>query len=190
MLPLAGLYLAWFAVINGAGARSAQGKADCLLVPGAKVEADGRPGPSLRARLDHAARLFHEGRAPRVVCTGGKGESGPIEAEAARDYLIGQGVPPEAFLLEGMSHTTWENFVFASQEMRPQGIRSCLVVTDPFHMQRCLWMARELGLEALPAPSFEGPAWGPRGMLFYTSREMAAWLKYGADRAGRAWQGS
>lgn len=183
---MAGLYLAWFALINGTGMTTSAQKADCLLVPGARVEADGQPGPSLKARLDHAARLFREGRAGRVVCTGGRGESGPIEAEASRDYLIAQGVPAEAFLLEGMSHTTWENFVFASQEMERQGLRSCLVVTDPFHMQRCLWMAQELGLQPLPAPSFEGPAWAPRGMLFYTSREMAAWLKYGADRAGRA----
>lgn len=190
MLPLVGLYLAWFAAINGAGMRSADSSADCILVPGARVEANGQPGLSLQGRLDQAVTLFQAGRAPRIVCTGGRGESGPIEAEAARDYLVGQGVPPEAILLEGMSHTTWENFVFATQEMRAHGLRSCLVVTGPFHMQRCLWMARELDLEPRPAPSFRGPAWAPRGMLFYTSREMAAWLKYGADRLGRATSGA
>ena len=154
-------------------------------MPGARVDAQRKPGPSLQARLDRAGQLYHQGRAKFVICTGGRGESGPIEAEAAQEYLLRLGVPKQAIRLEGMSHTTWENFVFAGQEMQRDGLRSCLVVTDPFHMQRCLWMAKEVGLEPLPAPSFGGPAWRFRGLLFYTTREMAAWLKYGAERAGR-----
>lgn len=158
---------------------------DCLFVPGARVDADGTPGASLQARLDTAAELYRSGLAKFVVCTGGRGESGAIEAQAARDYLEALGVPREAFLLEEMSHTTWENFVFALQEMRPKGLRSCLVVTDPFHMRRCLTMAQELGLEAHSAPTFDGPAWRPRGWLYYTTREIGAWLKYCAERARR-----
>lgn len=155
-------------------------------MPGARVEASGQPGPSLKARLDEALRLYQEGRAKTIVCTGGRGESGPIESEAARDYLVARGVPLPAIVLERMSHTTWENFTFAQQEMQLRGLRTCLVVTDPFHMQRCLWMATEAGLEGYPAPSFNGPAWRrPTSMVYYTTREMLAWVKYGAEHAGR-----
>lgn len=165
--------------------RTSDAKADCILVPGARAEANGQPGPSLRGRLDEALRLYQRGRSRTFVCTGGKGESGPIESEVARDYLIARGVPSDAILLERMSHTTWENFAFARPEMERKGLHSCLVVTDPFHIQRCLWMASEAGLEGYPTPSFNGPAWRPGGMLFYTTREMLAWVKYGAERAGR-----
>lgn len=103
----------------------------------------------------------------------------------AREFLAANGVPQHSIVTENMSHTTWENFVFAAQEMRRRGWRSCLVVTDPFHMQRCLTMARELGLEAYPAPSFDGPGWRLGGMLYYTNREMAAWVKYAGESAGR-----
>lgn len=154
-------------------------------MPGARVEADGTPGPSLRGRLEEALRLYRQGQARVVVCTGGKGESGPIESEVARDYLVQRGVPREAIVLERMSHTTWENFAFARPEMEQKGLHSCLVVTDPFHIQRCLWLASDAGLEAYPSPSFNGPAWRPRGMLYYTTREMLAWVKYAAERAGR-----
>jgi uncharacterized SAM-binding protein YcdF (DUF218 family) len=179
-------YAVWFFAINFLGSRSASGTADCILVPGARVDAKRQPGPSLKGRLDTAVALYGQGRASLIMCTGGRGESGPIEAEVAREYLVDQGVPKEAIRLEDMSHTTWENFVFASQQMAREGLRSCLVVTDPFHMQRCLWMAEEVGLKPLPAPSFTGPGWRhPGGMLYYTSREMAAWTKYAGERAGR-----
>jgi len=47
-------------------------------------------------------------------------------------------------------------------------------------------MARELGLEAYPAPSYTGPgARQPGSLLFYSTRELAGILKYGAERLGR-----
>lgn len=188
VLALAALYLVWFTALNVGGAVLSDRSADCLLVPGARVLPDGQPGPSLKGRLDAASTYFRQGRARKVICTGGRGDSGHLEAEAARDYLVAQGVPRQAILLEDMSHTTWENFVFARDQMRRNGWTSCLVVTDPFHMQRCLLMARELGLQPLSAPSFSGPGWRkPASMLFYTTRELAAWAKYFGERWGRAW---
>lgn len=183
---LLAVYTIWFAAINILGSQQSLQNTDFIVVPGARVDSDGRPGLSLQSRLDRAAELYRQGWAKMIFCTGGRGDSGAVEAEAARDYLMLQGVPAEAFRLEAMSHTTWENFYFASQELQGDSARSCLVVTDPFHMQRCLWIASEVGLKPYPAPSFEGPGWKPRGMLFYTSREMAAWVKYAAQRAGRA----
>jgi uncharacterized SAM-binding protein YcdF (DUF218 family) len=187
---LAGLVvvLAWVLLLNAIGASTASGSADCLLVPGARVQSDGQPGPSLRARLDAALIYYGEGRARHLICTGGRGDSGHVEAKAARDYLVARGVPAEAVVLEDMSHTTWENFVFARDEMRRRGWRSCQVVTDPFHMPRCLGMARELALRPTPAPSFGGPGWRrPGSNFYYSAREVAAWAKYLGERAGRFW---
>lgn len=179
------VYGAGLLLITASGMRSDLRPVDCLFVPGARVDADGTPGASLQARLDTAAELYRSGLAELVVCTGGRGESGAVEAQAAREYLAAHGVPRRAVLLEEMSHTTWENFVFALQEMKSRSLRSCLVVTDPFHMPRCLTMAQELGIEAYSAPTFQGPAWKPRGWLYYTTREIGAWLKYSAERARR-----
>ncbi len=46
------------------------GSADAIVVLGA-AQYDGQPSPVLRARLDHAAELYIEGRAPVIVLTGG-----------------------------------------------------------------------------------------------------------------------
>lgn len=188
---LAALYAVALLVVTGAGVGEQDETVDCILVPGARVDSTGDPGPSLRGRLDRALGLFQAGRAKGIVCTGGRGESGPIESQAARNYLVARGVPVESIVLEEMSHTTWENFVFAEPEMSRRGWRRCLVVTDPFHMRRCLWMAAELKLEAYSAPSFTGPAWrGLGGWLYYTTREIGAWLKYSTARARRNWDDS
>lgn len=186
LFALVALYATALIVINLSGVSEHRAPVDCLLVPGARVESTGHPGPSLQARLDRAVELYLDGRAQGVVCTGGRGESGPVESQAARDYLVSRGVPEEAIVLEEMSHTTWENFVFAKLEMDRKGWKSCLVVTDPFHMRRCRWMAQEIGLQAYAAPTFKGPAWRPRGLVYYSTREGGAWLKYAAERARRA----
>ena len=61
----------------------------------------GRPSPVLRARLDHAVGLWRRRMAPRVVLTGGVGVGDTTsEAAVSRKYVIGQGIPDTAILLE------------------------------------------------------------------------------------------
>ena len=63
--------------------------------------------------------------------------------------------------------------------MAEHGWRTCLVSTDPFHEPRCLRMARDLGVEAFPAPAFESPGYThPTTRLYYTLRECAGWARY------------
>lgn len=188
-LCLLGLYLVVFAVLNGLGSRVWRGQAECIVILGSKVEADGTPGTALTGRLELALRLYRAGVATNFATTGGRGASGSIESEAARNWLVARGVPQSNIVEEALSHTTWENLVFIAPEIRSRGWKTCLIVTDPFHMERSLMMAREIGLEVYPAPSFYGPGWRPAGMIYYSTREMGAWVKYLGQRAGRLYQG-
>lgn len=171
------VYVALVAEISCAGARTHLVKADCILVPGARVLADATPGPSYQSRLNRAFELYREGWAPWMVFTGGKGASGPVESEVGKKLAIQAGVPAERILTEDVSHDTWENFAEAARVMQAKGLRSCLVVTNPFHSQRCLWIARDVGLEPYPAPARYNPHW-----LYYTSRECLSTLIYFAER--------
>lgn len=170
------LLLAW---ITAAGLPTRLHKADCILVLGARSLPDGLPGPSLQARCLRAVELWRQQWAPAILFTGGRGASGTVEGVVGMDFARARGVPQSSLYFEGASHTTWENFLYASQVMRQHGWRSCLVVTDPFHEARALSMARRFGLEAHPAPTFEGPAWRRWGpFCYYTMRESASWAKY------------
>ena len=54
---------------------------------------DGEPSPVFRARLDHAAELYREGVAPRILTIGG-GRTGDrtTEGAAGAAYLAADGI--------------------------------------------------------------------------------------------------
>ena len=67
-LFLGSLYLVWFAVITFSGLRSDLVESDCIVIPGARVDDNGLPGPSLQGRLDRALELYEQGWSKNFVC--------------------------------------------------------------------------------------------------------------------------
>lgn len=133
--------------------RSSAASADAAVVLGAAVYTD-RPSPVFEERIRHAVDLYKAGRVRRLVMTGGLGPGDKLtEAEAARRWSLGQGVPSEAIVLEEASRTTQENLAFAKPILRRQGIGSVLIVSDPPHMRRAMAIARRLGINAEPSPT-------------------------------------
>ena len=138
------------------GARPAQ----ALIVLGA-AQYDGRPSPVLRARLDHAADLWHRNVAPVVVVTGGKAEGDRFtESAASANYLHTKGVPDEAILREATGRTSWQSLAASARFLRQRGIRDVVLVSDPFHAARIHGIASELGLDAATSPTRTSPITG------------------------------
>ena len=77
-----------------------RGGADAIVVLGAQVHRNGRPSAALRGRVLRAVALYHAGYAPRLVLTGGVGESGVAEAVVMEALAVAQGVPATACVLE------------------------------------------------------------------------------------------
>ncbi len=153
--------------------------ADVIVVLGAGLRPDGRPGPALTRRSTHAADLWHEGYAPRIICSGGTPGNITIrsEADACAEILRDQGVSAEAILLEDQSRSTEENAIESRQIMTENGWTTAILVTDGFHLLRAHWIFALYGLDVSLSPvRDERP-----GALEYTlqiAREIAAlhWL--------------
>lgn len=127
--------------------------ADAALVLGAAVIGD-VPSPVFEERLRHAAALYRAGRIERIVLTGGRSPEDDLsEAEAGRRWLIADGIPQSAILLEDGSRTTLENLVFAAPILAANGIETVLVVSDPIHMRRAMEIAERINLPAAPSPT-------------------------------------
>ena len=155
------------------------------MVLGAALDAQGRPGPMLIRRAETACRLFHQGRAPLILATGGApGPRGPVtatrtgaqaaaasEAEAMAAILRAGGVPEAAILLEPHARNTWENARFSIPLLRAAGASRAILVTDRLHMPRALMHFRLAGMATEPAPC-RAPA-GRRGAV-YAARELGA----------------
>jgi uncharacterized SAM-binding protein YcdF (DUF218 family) len=135
-------------------------KAQAVVVLGA-AQYDGRPSAVLRARLDHAADLWHKGIAPVVVVTGGKAEGDRFtESQAGANYLHTKGVPDEAILREATGRSSWESLSSAARFLRQRGISDVVLVSDPFHAARIHGIAAELGLSSATSPTRTSPIKG------------------------------
>jgi uncharacterized SAM-binding protein YcdF (DUF218 family) len=172
--------------VDREGTREEIGPADCIVVLGSMVWPDGRPSPSLQARTTRGAALYQAGSAPAVILCGGVGTYPPAEAEVMRQLMVSAGVPTEALFLDDTSRSTVENLQHARAIMHVHGWRSALVVSEPFHLPRACLIARDLGIDARPAPAFDSPAYTrPRERTWYTLREALALIWYGVvERPG------
>jgi uncharacterized SAM-binding protein YcdF (DUF218 family) len=168
-----GTYLAvsWYQVWSTG--RSDQARpVDAIVVMGA-AQFDGRPAPVLAARLDQVVILWNQGLADRVVVTGGNQPGDRFtEAEASRRYLVDRGVPDGAILAENTGRTSYDSLVGVRDVLEPLGLRTVLLVTDPYHSLRVRLIAEELGLEAYVSPTRTSPTQG-RAELVREAREAA-----------------
>lgn len=155
MLVLAPLVWTALAIARQAHRDEAR-SADVIVVLGA-AEYRGKPSPILRARLDHALNLYRRGLAPRILVTGGSGEGSRFtEAETARDYLVRNDVPAEAILLEAEGTTTLQSIVASAEILRRLNLKTCIVVSDGYHVYRAKSMIQEQGLVAYGSPRHGG----------------------------------
>lgn len=116
----------------------------------------GRSFPNLGAAADrmwHGARLYHGGKAPVVVLSGGSDATlaGMSEAMAMRQFMRDLGVPDSATLLEELSRTTRQNASFTAAMLRRQHIDTVLLVTSALHMERARRHFEAAGLKVYPA---------------------------------------
>lgn len=152
-------------------------KADALVVLGARVMPDGELSTTLEHRIETAYELYERGLAKAFVLCGARGADEPVtEAAAMREYLISRGVPEAAIYTEDQSENTLENLTNAKAILADAGMETAIVVTSEYHLQRALWLARDVNL---PATGYPAP--GPDlliNRLKARARESLSWINY------------
>jgi uncharacterized SAM-binding protein YcdF (DUF218 family) len=133
-----------------------QAQALVVLGGGMRAATWAQPLPGMSAAADrvwHAARLYHAGKAPLLVLSGGNNPRANLtsEAVAMRVLLHDLGVPDGAMLLEHKSRTTQENARFTAALLKQRGIDHILLVTSASHMRRAIFHFEEAGLRVTPA---------------------------------------
>jgi len=148
-------------------------RAQAIVVFGA-AQYNGTPSPVLRARLDHAAKLYERGYADRLVVTGGRlPEDRFSEAGASARYLRSKGVPDSSILREVQGRTSWESLASTARILKQRGLTDVVLVSDGFHSARIGAMASELGLNAHTSPTTTSPITGAE-TLPYLGKETVA----------------
>lgn len=131
--------------------------AESIVVLGA-AQYDGHPSPVLRARLDHVVELWDRHMARVVILTGGTGPGDTTsEAAVSRDYVRKHGIPDDAILLENEGRTTRESMLAVAGMLKDRGLKTAILVSDPFHMLRLWILSRRFGFIPYTSPTRTSP---------------------------------
>ena len=126
--------------------------ADAIVVFGA-AEYSGRPSPVYRARLDHAFDLFNRGVAPVVITTGGAAaDPSYSEGGVGHEYLMHRGIPDANLIAETQGSDTAQSAERIGVIMRTNHMRSCVAVSDEYHMFRIRKLLEHEGVRVFVAP--------------------------------------
>ena len=121
---------------------------DVLIVPGGGINDDFSPKPWVRARLDHAANLYKEGKSKLImVLSRGTPHKAPPctiegvpvdEATSSADYLIkNHGINSKHILLERWSlDTVGSAFAALTMHALPRNLRNIHLISSDWHLPR------------------------------------------------------
>jgi uncharacterized SAM-binding protein YcdF (DUF218 family) len=142
--------------VTWAGAHGDTKSVDAIVVMGA-AQYDGVPSPLLESRLQHALNLWKQKQAPLIAVTGGK-QAGDrfTEGDTSRRWLTDRGVPVAAIIVESVGHSTWESIKNLAPMLTAANIRSVVVVSSSWHVQRAALSLDELGFRAHSSASSDG----------------------------------
>jgi uncharacterized SAM-binding protein YcdF (DUF218 family) len=129
------------------------------------------------------ARLYHLGKAPLVVMSGGslRRDESRSEAEAMSLFATDLSVPESAMVLETLSRNTRENARFTALLLKSRGITSIFLVTSAAHMGRASHHFMEEGLDVTPVPTdFTAPSLADKYCCLPDTRAL--------DASGRAFK--
>ena len=142
--------------------------ADAILILGNRAHLGGKPNPCLTGRIDKGLQLASQDMAATLVMTGGRDHDGRIQAEVMKDYARSKGFGGK-ILIEPYSSSTKENLEYSAPILKTAGIKSVIIVSEPYH----LWRAEKLvaaghlkydfNVSYAAAPT---ECWTSRGMLF------------------------
>jgi uncharacterized SAM-binding protein YcdF (DUF218 family) len=126
--------------------------ADAIVVFGA-AEYSGHPSPVYRARLEHAFDLYRQGVAPVVITTGGAAADPSFsEGGVGHDYLMHRGIPESALIAETQGSDTSQSAQRIAVIMRANHMRSCVAVSDAYHVFRIRKLLEHEGVQVYVSP--------------------------------------
>jgi uncharacterized SAM-binding protein YcdF (DUF218 family) len=151
--------------------------ADIIVVPGARVYADGSLSTAVADRVRTACALYHEGLAPRILFSGGPGDGAITEPRAMRARALRLRVPASAIYLDEHGVDTRATVRNSLPLFHRLGIRRVLVVSHFYHLPRLKMTYGRAGWNVYTVPSRDQRLHA--SVPYLVTREVAAlWAYY------------
>ncbi len=140
------------------------------IVFGAGLSRDGTPSPVLRDRVETAAALYFQGKVKKLLMSGDNRFVDYNEPGAMRQYALDLGVPAEDIVLDYAGRRTYDTCYRARAIF---GVTEAILVTQPFHLPRALYLCNQLGVKAWGVPA-DNRYYLKRSQLIWNIRETMA----------------
>lgn len=106
---------------------------------------NGESNPFFWHRVESAKQLLETGKVERLILSGSKDSIYYDEAEAMKAALLKDGIDSNVLLLDKYGNRTIESL---SRLRYVYGYDQCILITQEYHAYRCLFIAKNLGLDA------------------------------------------
>jgi len=116
------------------------------IVFGASVYSNGDLSPVLEDRVDTAIELYRAKKVDRILVSGDNRHPSYNEPKAMQEYLISHAVAPRDVVVDYGGRSTYETCLRAREVF---GLKRVVLVTQRFHLPRALYIANQLGLDAV-----------------------------------------
>lgn len=117
-----------------------------LLLGTSPYLSDGRQNLYFNYRIEAAVDLFHAGKVEFFVVSGDNGRKDYNEPEAMRLALVEAGVPDSCIYLDYAGFRTFDS-VYRMRAIFGQD--SFVVVSQPFHNERAVYIGHRLGMQVI-----------------------------------------
>jgi vancomycin permeability regulator SanA len=176
-----GVLLTWLFVhmvyISVDGLWDYGGSADMAVVLGNRVKHDGSLSPVLKGRVDRALELYRQGKVPRIMVSGGRGDENDDfpEGLAMKNYLVTQGVAADRIIEDDNGWNTYltaKDFLPVADSLH---LHSIIVVSSFYHLTRSKYIIRKLGFRNVHSDASRAFFWND---LVGLPRDALAFYKY------------
>lgn len=117
-----------------------------LLLGTSKTLANGYPNLYYTYRIDAAARLLREGKIKYLVISGDNGRKEYSEPEDMRADLMAAGIDSAVIFLDHAGFRTFDSVVRLKEIFSQDSVT---IISQQFHNERALYMARKEGIDAV-----------------------------------------
>ena len=141
------------------------------VVFGASVYGNGDLSPILADRVETAIELYRARKVDRILVSGDARHRSYNEPKAMYEYLISHAIAPKDVIVDTSGRSTYETCLRAKEAF---GLSRAVLVSQGFHLSRALYIANQLGLDAVGVAGDMGTE--PK-IDYQSMREWAAELK-------------
>ncbi len=116
-----------------------------LLLGTSKYRVEGGLNPYFLSRINAAVELYRSGKINFIIASGDNSEKYYNEPQQMKKYLVMMGVPKEKVFMDFAGFRTLDSVIRAKYIF---GQDSITVISQKFHVDRAIYIARENGIEA------------------------------------------